>query len=146
MVSREIRSKGIRVGFEVIDITTGEVGVLAHVEQCEGPKVGKYRVNLRDLARVGVNAIIRAINESDVIVIDEVGPMELLSREFKDAVMKAVDSGKLVLGTVHFKARDPLITLLKGRSDASILEVTVQNRDQVVKTATDLALRYAYHS
>ena len=131
MTSGEVREGGSRVGFEVRDLMTGERGVLASVRQPIGPRVGKYRVNLEDLDRVGARAIARAIDEADVVVVDEVGPMELFSDAFRREVRRALDSGKLVLGTVHFKARDPLIDEVKRRPDSKLIVLDLSNRDRV---------------
>ncbi|RLF16566.1 MAG: NTPase [Thermoprotei archaeon] len=131
MTSGEVRRGGSRVGFELTDLLTGEKGTLASVAQPTGPRVGKYRVNLRDLDEVGAKAIARAVDEADVVVIDEVGPMELYSESFKREVKRALDSGKLVLGTVHYKARDPLIDEIKSRGDSKLVVLSLSNRDRV---------------
>jgi len=133
MISREVRRSGSRIGFEVLDIVSGRKGWLAHVKQPVGPKIGKYRVNLNDLNSVGVKAILEALEKADVIVIDEIGPMELYSKEFVDAVKEALESVKPVIGTVHFRVKHPLIDHLKSREDSEILEVTLQNRARLHK-------------
>jgi nucleoside-triphosphatase len=129
MVSREVRSCGARVGFEILDLAdNSKRGWLAHVNQKKGPQVGKYRVNLEDLDSIGVEAILKAVKECDVIAIDEIGPMELFSEDFRRAVLEAFESGKLVLAVVHWKARDKLIDAAKTREDAEIFAVTFENR------------------
>ena len=131
MISRESRDRGIRMGFEIVDLETGRKGWLAHTNQPTGPRVGKYRVNLGDLNTLGADSILRAAKEADVVVIDEVGPMELSSEAFKEAVAQALSSGKPVLGTVHYWARDPLVVAIKKRKDAKVIEVTRENRDRL---------------
>jgi len=128
MVSREVRKGGVRVGFEIVDFETGRRGWLAHVNQPTGPQVSKYRVNLNDLNVIGASSILNAVAKADVIVVDEIGPMELFSPAFKEAVTQAMKSEKPVLGTVHQNARDPLITAIRATKDAEILEVTYENR------------------
>ena len=128
MVSREVRESGVRVGFEIIDFETGRKGWLAHVNQPTGPQVSKYRVNLNDLNAIGASSILNAVANGDVVVVDEIGPMELFSPAFKEAVTQAIKSEKPVLGTVHHRARDPLVTAIRAREDAKILEVTYENR------------------
>jgi nucleoside-triphosphatase len=128
MISHEVREKGIRVGFEIIDFSSGRKGWLAHINQPVGPKVSKYKVNLNDLDLVGAGSIQDAIRNSQIIIIDEIGPMELFSQSFREAVVEATDSGKPVLGTIHFKARDPLINLIRNRDDNEVIKVTYENR------------------
>ena len=142
MISREVREMGTRVGFEVIDFRTGRKGWLAHITQPTGPRISKYRVNLSDLESIGVNSILEAIKDADVIVIDEVGPMELFSKTFKEAVIKAMESDKAVLGTIHYRARDPLINSIKSREDAEIIEVTYENRGSLHSLILDKVVRF----
>lgn len=131
MISREVRSCGTRVGFEVLDLSSARRGWLAHVNQKTGPQVGKYRVNMEDLNDIGVNAIVNAVRDADVIAIDEIGPMELFSEKFKHAVMVAVNSGKPLVGVVHWKANDKLIEEAKARDDAEVYNVNFGNREKL---------------
>jgi len=141
MISREVRSDGVRVGFEVLDLGSGRRGWLAHVNQPSGPQVGKYRVNLEDLNSIGAEAIMEAVDKCDVIAIDEVGPMELFSEKFKEAVKRAVQCGKVVVGVVHWKARDRLIEEVKAREDTEIITVTHENRDKLHETIVEEAVK-----
>jgi len=129
MISRDVREGGVRVGFEIMDFSTGQRGWLAHINQPTGPKISKYRVNLTDLDAIGVSSIIDAVRNADVIIVDEIGPMELFSSAFRDAVVEAVESSKPVLGTIHFGLRNPLVNSIKKREDAEIFEVTYENRE-----------------
>ena len=133
MISQEVRDGGMRVGFEIFDLASGRKGWLAHVAQQEGPQIGKYRVNLKDLVEIGVNAINQAASDSttSVIAIDEVGPMELCSEDFRNAVKKAVEAEKPLIGTIHYKARSTLIDDIRSRSDVKIIEITHDNRSYV---------------
>jgi nucleoside-triphosphatase len=141
MISREVRSCGDRVGFEILDLSSNRRGWLAHVNQKAGPKIGKYKVNMKDLENIGVSAIEQAVRSMDVVAIDEVGPMELFSEKFQAAVEEAVESGKLVIGVVHWKARSKLVDKATAREDAKVFTVTAENRtklpDVIVARVTD---------
>lgn len=139
MLSREIRSCGARVGFQILDLSSGRHGWLAHVDQKSGPQVGKYRVNLEDLNSIGAEAIVRAVENFDVVAIDEIGPMELFSEKFKEAVKRAVKSGKPVVGVVHWKAQDKLIDEVKARDDTEVIVVSVENRAKLHKIVLEKA-------
>ncbi len=134
VVSTEIRERGMRVGFTLEDLASHEVGCLAHVNQAEGPRVGKYRVNLADIERIAAHAITRAIAESDVIVVDELGPMELNSKPFVTTVEVALATPKPFVGTIHKHASHYLIAAIKTNPTYRILEVTDQNRDALPNT------------
>lgn len=141
MISREVREGGVRVGFEILDLSSGKHGWLAQVNRQGGPQVGKYYVNLGDLDNIGVAAIIQALENCSAVAIDEIGPMELYSQKFKQAVVQVLESKKLVLAVVHGKAKDPLVTQVKRRVDAEIFNVTFSNReklpDQLIQKALD---------
>jgi nucleoside-triphosphatase len=126
----EKRSGGARTGFEIRDLTTGRTGVLASDSTKFGPRVGRYRVNLTDLAGVGATGLEAAAATSEVIVIDEVGPMELVSPEFRRAVRRCMDSGKTLLAVVHERLEDDLLSELKGRA-TELFTLSVENRDEV---------------
>jgi len=131
MISREARKNGVRVGFEIVDLTGDNHGWLARVDLKSGPQVGKYRVNMDDLENVGAKAITEALEKSTVVAIDEIGPMELFSPKFKLAVEQALDSKKPMLAVVHAKAKDPLINIAKQREDSETFVVTPADRDNL---------------
>ena len=140
MISREVREGGVRVGFEILDLTSGKHGWLAQVNGQSGPQVGKYHVNLGDLDNIGTAAITQALEKCSAIAIDEIGPMELYSQKFKQAVTQALESKKLVLAVVHGKAKDPLVTQVKRRVDAEIFNVTFANREKLPERLIQKAL------
>lgn len=146
MISREVRTCGTRVGFEVLDLSNGRKGWLAHVNQKQGPRVGRYRVNLEDLNDIGADAIFKAVENFDVIAIDEIGPMELHSERFKEAVKRAVESRKLVIGTVHWKMRGNMVEKVKAREDAEIYRVTYENRGNLHETIVEKATEFLEHA
>lgn len=123
----EIR-EGNRLGFEIVDMMTGERGILAHKDQPEGPQISQYRVNLKDLNQIGVAGIKRALEKNaDLIIIDEIGKMELVSTEFQTIVWDTLNSQK-VLGTIG-QISHPFITKLYQRTDLKVIDLTIQNRD-----------------
>ena len=142
MVSREVREGGARVGFELLDLSSGRRGWLAHVNQKTGPQVGRYRVNSGDLDFIGARAIAEAVENCDAIAIDEIGPMELFSAKFKEAVRKALESRKLVMAVVHWKASDRLIREAKSREDAETFTVTWGNRDGLPEALAEKAVQF----
>jgi nucleoside-triphosphatase len=142
MFSREVKEETSRVGFEIVDIATAKVGWLANVNQKNGPHVGKYYVNLDDLENIGVLAIRNAVENCDIIAIDEIGPMELYSSKFKETAKTAIESTKPVIAIVHWKAKDALVTQTKTRKDAEIFTVTPENRDNLNTTLVESVVAF----
>lgn len=128
MTSADIRVKGERVGFEIRDIATGKQGILAH-KQGTGPRVGSYHVNLEDLKNIGVAAI-RSAMSSELIVIDEIAPMELKSPEFIRAVEEALGSDKNMLVVLHQKSAHTLAERMRRAFE--VYTVTYENRESLV--------------
>jgi nucleoside-triphosphatase len=129
--TEEIRTGGIRQGFRIVTID-GQEAILAHVGISSPYQVSKYRVDTDSLNRIGVSALRRALKESDLIVIDEIGKMELLSPRFKEAVIQAIDSGKKVLGTIMLNPH-PFADEIKRHPEVETLLVTRDNRTEVMK-------------
>ncbi len=119
-----------RYGFRIVTLD-GKDGTLAHVKYRSYPKVGKYGVDVKLLDELGVAAIADAIAKCDVIVIDEIGKMEILSDRFKDAVVKAIESGKKVLGTVMLTS-NPFADSVKRRPEVELIPVTRTNNGQIL--------------
>lgn len=137
VISGELKVDGVRVGFSLEDLLTRERGVLAHIDQGDGPRVGKYKVNLPDLQRVGVAAIERAVTEADIVVVDEIGPMELHSEPFISVVQKALDTAKPIVCTIHKRASHPLVSSIRSKFAQDIFEVTTSNRDSLPQTLVE---------
>ena len=120
-----------RQGFKIITLQ-GNEGILAHKRIVSPYRVGKYGVNIKDLEAIGVESILEALKNKNrnLIIIDEIGKMELFSVHFQDAVIKALDSSKKVLGTIHMKLT-PFTKRIKDREDIEIVSVNTQNRDNL---------------
>lgn len=122
----EMREKGKRVGF-AIETVDGSKGILAHVGIQGKYTVSKYRVNLSDIETVCVPSL---DIKSDLIVIDEIGKMELFSDQFRERVLRALDTGK-VIATI-MEQPHPFTDDIKKREDVELVTVTGETRDELV--------------
>jgi nucleoside-triphosphatase THEP1 len=122
----EVRNEeGKRWGFKITSLD-GIEGIMASTDIVSKYKISRYWIDVEAIDRVGVTAIREAIKHSDFIVIDEIGRMELFSKKFQDVATEALDSPKLVLGTIT--AKDTVITKkIKERQDTKIITLTRQN-------------------
>lgn len=136
----EKKEGGARVGFVIRDLTSGRTGELASAANRVGPRVGRYRVNLTDLAGIGAAGLEAAANSSELIVIDEVGPMELISPEFRRGIRKCIDSGKPLLAVVHERLDDDLLNELWAKADTTF-PLTVETREEVAEQVGELLLK-----
>ena len=125
----ELREQGRRVGFELITLA-GERVLLAHVS-CPSPyRVGRYGVDLAALERVGVAALQQAISAGQLVVVDEIGKMELGSALFREAVLEALEGGVRLLGTI-LQAAHPWADRLKRDRRVRVLPMTRGTWDAV---------------
>lgn len=127
MLTREIRVCGHRVGFSLVDVATGEEGVLAHLHHRHGPKVGRYTVDVETLERIGIAAIRRAVAHQPLVVIDEIAPMELTAPGFVAVVEAALDSDRSLLISTHAHADHPIAH--RARTELALYRVKLSNRD-----------------
>jgi len=128
--TEEIRSGGTRQGFRLVTLD-GQEAILAHINIHSPHRVSKYRVDIDSLDRVGVSTLHQAAKDCQLVVIDEIGKMELFSANFREAVLNIISSGKKVLGTIMSSA-NPWADTIKHRSQVNLIEVTRTNHHQVL--------------
>ena len=133
--TEEIRSQGVRQGFRLVTLD-GDAAILAHVGIRSQCRVSKYGVDIDSLDRVGVSALYQAAQHCDLVVVDEIGKMELFSASFREAVLQIIDSGKKVLGTIML-GPNPWADAIKLKPQVNLVEVTTANRLQVLEKLLD---------
>lgn len=143
IITEEFRERGFRKGFKIIDIGSNKTGILASVNLTNGPRVGKYIVNLIDLDNIGVKAIENAARNSDLIVIDEIGPMELYSEKFRKIVLDIMDGDKPLLATIHWRIGSKKFgKRILSYPNIKIFRLTLYNRGYLYKNIAEIFLRY----
>jgi nucleoside-triphosphatase len=127
-VTSEVRSGRHRTGFAV-ETLDGKRAVLAHIDFSGPPRVGKYGVDLEAIETLAIPTLGQP-TKGGVVIIDELGKMELASEPFQSAVRALFDSSVSIVATV-LAGRHPFTDALKRRSDTEVLQVTRKNRDQL---------------
>jgi nucleoside-triphosphatase len=133
--TEEIRDGSTRTGFKIVTLD-GEEAVFAHVDFKTPDRVGKYGLDLSALERIGVGAVRQAIQVRRLLVIDEIGPMEIRSPIFRDALNEALDSELSILATVFARSL-PFTDAIKSRPDVTLIEVCRENRERLVSELSD---------
>ena len=128
IVSREIRVNNERVGFEFIDLITNDTNVLASISG-NGPKVGKYFVSFEG-CHFAAERLSDAMKSCNIIICDEIGPMEVKSREFLESVKNLLNVDKKILVVIHQKLRYPIIDQIRMKSEL-IINLNLQNREKI---------------
>ena len=127
--TQEVRREGRRVGFELCTFD-GKKGLLAHFDIRSRFRVGRYGVHLQPLEELGVSAIETGIQRGSLIVVDEIGRMELYSASFRDVVIEALNADVGLLATVGPQPI-PFLQRIKCRTDCEVLQVTTETRDAI---------------
>ena len=131
--TEEIRGSGGRKGFHLVTLD-GEEAVMAHVSlRGQGrPRVSRYGVDVSAIERVGVAALRRAMQAGQVVLVDEIGKMELFCGPFKDVVLQAMSGPHAVVATVMDRP-NPWVDGLKAMPDVTLWEVTAENRGRMAE-------------
>jgi nucleoside-triphosphatase len=133
MLTQEVRKGDERIGFKLTDLASGAEGWLARMGDSVGPRIGKYSVDSEDLEEIGVGALKRAAEGSaDLVLIDEIGPMEMTSSAFRGTLAQLLSVGRNVIATVKYGSHYPEIERSPGFADAMSLEISRDNREEMV--------------
>ena len=151
--SPERREAGQRVGFDIVDVASGERAVMARVDSEEseadgasngrgepresgvpGPSVGKYTVDVSAVDRLAGAALPSAVDDADCVMIDEIAPMQLESDRFVRETTRALESSTPVLAAIKLDATDGFLGAVKNRSDTERFVVEPDARDALPET------------
>lgn len=119
----------MRKGF-VMRTFDGQERVLAAKGMKSSHQLGKYGVDINALENVGIPALKLALEAKDMIVIDEIGSMEMMSERFRQTLLECLTSTKPVLATIR-AASQPFSDQVKKFSDTQTIILTKSNYNQV---------------
>ncbi len=130
--TEEVRDRKTRrrVGFKVVT-TDGKEALFASKRFTSKKLVGSYGVNVKRFEEIVIPLLKRALKERNrVVVIDEVGKMELFSKEFRELVRKLAHDPKVrLLATLPIRDVHPLVRELRKMQGAVLIELTRGNRE-----------------
>jgi nucleoside-triphosphatase len=125
----EMRSKGKRCGFELCGLN-GARRVLAHVDFKSRQRVGRYGVDT-----AGFEAFLEQLDlrhpDAGLIIIDEIGKMELFSKRFQTRIRELFDSNRQLIATIALHGGG-FVQEIKQRPGVLLLEIMRNNRDHLL--------------
>jgi len=127
LITLEVRAGSHRIGFDVLDLMTGARAPLARVGEGE-PKLGRYALKGEGLA-LAREALVRALREAEVVILDEIGPMELKDETLATVMGTALEDEKPLVASVHAKSAHPLAAAARQTA----IRLNEENRDALVK-------------
>ena len=145
--TEEVRSEASckRIGFDVVAVKDDSIRAtlareLPHGAQLRGPKISKYTVDIKSFEQNALPLISCCESEANLIVIDEIGKMELFSHRFKAQVMKLLEIDNVILLCTIPVQSIPFVNELKNRPDVEIVTVTKENRDSLQDNLSQLLI------
>lgn len=125
--TEEIRAGNRIEGFRIASLGGREARLATRGGEGE-PRLGEFSVHLDALEAVAVPAVRDALRRGRIVVVDEIGPMGLLSDGFVQAIDEALSSAPSLLGTITRDAH-PKLDEIRNRADTLVLELSRANRD-----------------
>lgn len=129
-ITQEERFGGVRVGFKLVDLSGKFQAKLAKVGKGK-ITVGKYVVLLEEFESFLDNLDLGG----DLVIIDEVGPMELKSPKFISLVQELMKKENLLF-TVHYRSEHWLIDRVK--KEFRLYTINEVNRNSVAEEIVKL--------
>ncbi|WP_176524639.1 nucleoside-triphosphatase [Bacillus sp. AFS018417] len=126
--TEEIVENSNRTGFKIISLD-GEESVIADINSKSDIRVGRYGVNVSEFESIAIQSIQN--NAKKIIVIDEIGPMQIASPKFLSTINQFMQGPQTVLGTIYYDSH-PKIDEIKANSEMKIYELTQKNYNDVL--------------
>jgi nucleoside-triphosphatase len=123
-ITQEVRQNNVRKGFKLVNLNTGEEEWLAHIGIRSNARVGKYGVDVPSIDKFSANL---EWETADLLIIDEIGPMELKSREFISMIERILASNKSCLFSIHLRSKHPLLERI--RKEFEVIVIDERNRN-----------------
>ena len=135
-LTKEIRKNNVRVGFEMI-LDSNKKVVIANVDNKSEYKVGKYFVYPKQVDML-LNDFHTPSNNTDLLYVDEIGQMQLLSPVFRTIIKNFLDAGNTCLATITSVYEDDFTQALKIRQDVILVIITPDTREQKIEFVKQL--------
>lgn len=135
----EIRTRGKRIGFDIVDIYSGEKSPLARVGNFITKfKLGKYTVFIDQFEKFLERTLLLEEKHIDLIIIDEIGKMELFSEKFQDFVKMIFNSNISIIATIGLNLRHPIKNYLLNIPSVLLMNLNRQNSQLIFKEVISL--------
>ena len=135
----EIRERGDRIGFNIVDIYSGKISQLARVGDFKTKyKLGKYNVFIQEFDKYIEDNLSLEGKTIDLIVIDEIGKMELFSKKFQNFIKNIFSLKISILATIGLKLSHPLKTYLLNLPSVLLLNLNKRNSQLIFEKVISL--------
>ena len=129
LLAPERRVSGERVGFDIVDRSGTHRQQMADITWDSGPPIGRYRVDPAAIEDASTQVLTQARSNADVVIIDELGPMQFTSETFIDEVEATLAMEIPTVATVKSADADRRLSTVTQSKPPEPIEVTPANRD-----------------
>ncbi len=105
---------------------------MAHIDFPTPYRVSRYKFDKERFERVALPELERAKRRSGLIIIDEIGKMELFSERFRSEIRDLFASDKTIIATIPISPI-PFISHLTKTPETKVIEITLSNRDRILE-------------
>jgi nucleoside-triphosphatase THEP1 len=137
----EVRKNKKRIGFNIVDIYSKKIYQLARVGDFKSKyRVGKYCVfidKFNKYLEVLKNIELKAV---DLIIIDEIGKMELFSKKFQTLIKRLFLSNISIIATIGLKLQHSLKNYLINLPSVKLLTLNRQNAQLIFEKVISLMM------
>ena len=128
----EVRKENKRIGFDILDINSRERTELARIEGIKSPfKLGKYNVFVENLELVIKKLESLEHLRHDLIIIDEIGKMELFSKKFQNYMIDLFKSNLKVIATIGQKMQHSIKNFIMSKPNVICLNLNRNNQKEI---------------
>lgn len=124
-------SNNDRIGFRCVSVD-GERVDIASVESPSENRIGRYGIDVEKFEKFALKVLQDAMILKTIIVIDEIGFMQMLSSSFQRKVQEIIFENRIVLGTVPLDSH-PEIDKFKYIKEVQLIRINEFNRDAVTE-------------
>jgi nucleoside-triphosphatase len=125
----EVMEHGKLKGYSLFDINTKKRVNFAEADIVSRVKIDKLGVDTRLLEEILIPSLQKAREEANVIVIDEVGKLENVTKNIQKEIVETLKSEKPLVVTLHKKSRNPVLQEIKALEGIRVFDITPINRN-----------------
>lgn len=133
-ITPEVREHDKRIGFDIIDIFSGEKSQLARVGKFNTKyRLGKYNIFIDKFDKFMEKTLNLEKTQFDLIIIDEIGKMELFSEGFQEIIKRIFNTDISIIATIGLNLRHSLKNYLLDIPSVHLLKLNPQNFNLIFK-------------
>ena len=129
--TEEVRNDFDRIGFDCVSLE-GKRQRIADVDFKSDVRIGRYGIDVKAFEDFSLQTISDYSNKNKIIIIDEIGPIQLLSTKFKQQIDDILISANCVIGTIFYD-KHPDTDEIKRLPGVKIYSITSENRDTILE-------------